>query len=141
MNEINEILDDFEFLDNWEDKYQHLIDLGKKLPPLDICFKTDRYKLKGCQSTVYFVTKQNADGKLLFYANSDALIVQGLIAILLKVFSNKKPSAILDVNINFLNEIGLDNHLSPTRKNGLHSMINKIKEEAKLRVSDFEKNT
>ena len=139
MNEINEILNDFEFFDTWEDKYQHIIDLGRKLTPIDECFKNDEYKLKGCQSTVYFITKENPDGTLNFSANSDSFIVQGLIALLLKVFSNKQPSDILNTNINFLSTIGLENHLSPTRKNGLHSMIEKIRTEAKSRVDHFDK--
>ena len=138
MNEINEILSDFEFFDTWEDKYQYIIDLGKKLTPLEDRFKQDEYKLRGCQSTVYFITKENSDGTLSFFANSDAFIVQGLIALLLKVFSNKYPSEILKININFLNKIGLENHLSPTRKNGLHSMIEKIRAEAKSRIDSFE---
>tara|TARA_B100000579_G_C22207914_1_gene565913 strand:- start:100 stop:519 length:420 start_codon:yes stop_codon:yes gene_type:complete len=139
LNEINEILSDFEFFDSWEDKYQYIIDLGKKLTPIEDRFKRDEYKLKGCQSTVYFITKENPDGTLRFFANSDAFIVQGLIALLLKVFSNKHPLEILKININFLTKIGLENHLSPTRKNGLHSMIEKIRAEAKLRIDSFEK--
>jgi len=139
LNEINEILSDFEFFDSWEDKYQYIIDLGKKLTPIEDRFKRDEYKLKGCQSTVYFITKENPDGTLRFFANSDAFIVQGLIALLLKVFSNKDPVEILKININFLTKIGLENHLSPTRKNGLHSMIEKIRAEAKLRIDSFEK--
>ena len=138
MKEIEEILSEFNFLEDWEDKYQHLIDLGKHLEPLDEKYKNEKYKLKGCQSTVYFVTKDNSDGTISFFANSDAFIVQGLIALLLKVFSNKYPSEILKININFLNKIGLENHLSPTRKNGLHSMIEKIRAEAKSRIDSFE---
>ena len=138
MSEINEILDDFEFLDNWEDKYQHLIDLGKNVPPIKDSFKNDKYKLNGCQSKVYFVAIENSDGTLTFHANSDALIVQGLIAILLKVYSNKNPREILRIDTDFLNKIGLDSHLSPTRKNGLFSMINKIKTEAESRVTSFD---
>ena len=138
MDEINEILNDFEFFDSWEDKYQYIIDLGKKLSPLEERFKQDEFKLRGCQSTVYFITNENSDGTLSFFANSDAFIVQGLIALLLKVFSNKYPSEILKININFLNKIGLEQHLSPTRKNGLHSMIKKIRAEAKSRIDSFE---
>ena len=138
MNEIEEILNDFEFLDSWEDKYQHLIDLGKNVPPIEDCFRNNNYKLKGCQSTVYFITRENSDGTLSFFANSDAIIVQGLIALLLKIYSNKNPSEIIKIDTNFLSKIGLDNHLSPTRKNGLFSMIDKIKSEAKLRVPSFD---
>ena len=135
MEEIDEILNEFSFLDDWEDKYQHLIDLGKELKPLDEKYKNEKYKLKGCQSTVYFVTKDNSDGTISFFANSDAFIVQGLIALLLKVYSNKTAECILETNISFLSEIGLESHLSPTRKNGLSAMLNKIKSEANLRIS------
>jgi len=96
--------------------------------------KKDEYKLKGCQSTVYFLTKENSNGTLKFVADSDAFIVRGLISILIEVFSDKTPKEILNTDINFLNEIGLQNHLSPTRKNGLSSMLEKIKQEASLRV-------
>ena len=135
MKEIEEILSEFNFLEDWEDKYQHLIDLGKHLEPLDEKYKNEKYKLKGCQSTVYFVTKDNSDGTISFFANSDAFIVQGLIALLLKIYSNKTAECILETNISFLSEIGLESHLSPTRKNGLSAMLNKIKSEANLRIS------
>ncbi len=138
MREIEEILSEFNFLDDWEDKYQHLIDLGKELKPLDEKYKNETYKLKGCQSTVYFVTKENSNGTLSFLANSDAFIVQGLIAILLKVYSNKFPKQIIETNTSFLQKIGLETHLSPTRKNGLSSMINKIKSEASIRLNNYE---
>ena len=136
MEEIDEILSEFNFLDDWEDKYQHLIDLGKELKPLDEKFKNETYKLKGCQSTVYFVTKDNPDGSLCFFANSDAFIVQGLIALLLKIYSNKYPKEILETDTSFLQQIGLESHLSPTRKNGLSAMLNKIKSEANLRLKN-----
>ena len=135
MKEIEEILSEFNFLEDWEDKYQHLIDLGKHLEPLDEKYKNEKYKLKGCQSTVYFVTKDNSDGTISFFANSDAFIVQGLIALLLKIYSNKTAECILETNISFLSEIGLESHLSPTRKNGLSAMLNKIKSEANLRIN------
>ena len=135
MKEIEEILSEFNFLEDWEDKYQHLIDLGKHLEPLDEKYKNEKYKLKGCQSTVYFVTKDNSDGTISFFANSDAFIVQGLIALLLKVYSNKTAERILETNISFLSEIGLESHLSPTRRNGLSAMLNKIKSEANLRIN------
>jgi len=134
LEEIDEILNEFSFLDDWEDKYQHLIDLGKELKPLDEKYKNEKYKLKGCQSTVYFVAEDNSDGSVRFLANSDAFIVQGLIALLLKVYSNKTPKKILETNTGFLQQIGLESHLSPTRKNGLSAMLNKIKSEAHLRL-------
>ena len=134
MEKIEQIIEDFNFFDNWEDKYEYLVDIGRNLPSLDEEMKKDEYKLKGCQSTVYFLTKENSNGTLKFLADSDAFIVRGLISILIKVFSDKTPKEILNTDINFLNEIGLQNHLSPTRKNGLSSMLEKIKQEASLRV-------
>ena len=134
MDKIEQIIEDFNFFDNWEDKYEYLVDIGRNLPSLDEEMKKDEYKLKGCQSTVYFLTKENSNGTLKFVADSDAFIVRGLISILIDVFSDKTPKEILNTDINFLNEIGLQNHLSPTRKNGLSSMLEKIKQEASLRV-------
>ena len=134
LDEINEILNDFNFLDDWEDKYEYLIDLGKKLPQINQNYKIDSNKLKGCQSTVYFIVKDNENGTLSFFADSDAAIVNGLIAILLKVYSNKLPSEIINISTEFLKIIGLDSHLSPTRKNGLDSMIKRIKLEAHKRI-------
>ena len=133
MSEINQIIKDFEFLDSWEDKYQLIIDMGKSLPHMDDEYKVDSNKLKGCQSTVYFITQNNKD-TLSFMANSDAFIVQGLIALILKVFNNKTPTQIMNTELSFLKEIGLDQHLSPTRKNGLSAMIRRIKHEAKLKL-------
>ena len=134
MEKIEQIIEDFNFFDNWEDKYEYLVDIGRNLPSLDEEMKKDEYKLKGCQSTVYFLTKENSNGTLKFVADSDAFIVRGLISILIDVFSDKTPKEILNTDTNFLNEIGLQNHLSPTRKNGLSSMLKKIKQEASLRV-------
>ena len=134
MSEVDEIIKDFEFLDSWEDKYQMIIDMGKSLPDLESRYMTDKYRLKGCQSTVHFVSELNEDKTLSFRANSDAFIVQGLIALLLKVYSNKTPKKILETNAGFLQQIGLESHLSPTRKNGLSAMLNKIKSEAHLRL-------
>ena len=133
-NQINELINDFSFFENWEDKYQYLIDLGRNVPAMNEELKIDENKLKGCQSVVYFSNLYNNDGSITFMANSDAAIVQGLIAIMLKVFSGKKPQEILDININFLEKIGLDEHLSPTRKNGLSSLISSIKKAAKLKI-------
>ena len=134
MTNIDEIIENFNYFEDWEDKYEYLVDLGKKLPNLDQKMKIDENKLKGCQSTVYFITIDNFDGTLKFIADSDAFIVKGLISILINLYSDKTPKEILNTDTNFLNEIGLQNHLSPTRKNGLSSMLNKIKHEASLRV-------
>ena len=132
--QISELIDDFSFFENWEDKYQYLIDLGRNVPKMDEKLKVDENKLKGCQSVVYFSNSVNNDGSINFMANSDAAIVQGLIALMLKVYSGRKPQEILDIDIKFLEQIGLDEHLSPTRKNGLSSLISSIKNAAKLKL-------
>ena len=132
--QISELIDDFSFFENWEDKYQYLIDLGRNVPKMDETLKVDENKLKGCQSVVYFSNSVNNDGSIDFMANSDAAIVQGLIALMLKVYSGRKPQEILDIDIKFLEQIGLDEHLSPTRKNGLSSLISSIKNAAKLKL-------
>ena len=132
--QIAELIDDFSFFENWEDKYQYLIDLGRNVPKMDETLKVDENKLKGCQSVVYFSNSVNNDGSINFMANSDAAIVQGLIALMLKVYSGRKPQEILDIDIKFLEQIGLDEHLSPTRKNGLSSLISSIKNAAKLKL-------
>ena len=132
--EVNELIEDFSYFESWEDKYQYLIDLGRSVPKMDESLKIDQNKLKGCQSVVYFSNFFNSNGTITFVANSDAAIVQGLIALMLKVFSEKKPQEIIDTNINFLEKIGLDEHLSPTRKNGLSSLITSIKNAAKSKL-------
>ena len=132
--QIAEVIDGFSFFENWEDKYQYLIDLGRNVPKMDETLKVDENKLKGCQSVVYFSNSVNNDGSINFIANSDAAIVQGLIALMLKVYSGRKPQEILDIDTNFLKQIGLDEHLSPTRKNGLSSLISSIKNAAKLEL-------
>ena len=132
--EIDELIENFSFFESWEDKYQYLIDMGRNVPPMADDLKIDENKLKGCQSVVYFSNTYNDDGTITFMANSDAAIVQGLIALMLKVFSEKQPQEILDVDISFLKQIGLDEHLSPTRKNGLSSLVSSIKNAAKIKI-------
>ena len=132
--EIKELVEDFSFFESWEDKYQYLIDMGRNVPQMDDRLKIEENKLRGCQSVVYFSNTFNDDGTITFIANSDAAIVQGLIALMLKVFSEKKPQEILDIDITFLKEIGLDEHLSPTRKNGLSSLVTSIKNAAKIKL-------
>jgi len=132
--EIDELIEDFSFFESWEDKYQYLIDLGRNVPQMADDLKIDENKLRGCQSVVYFSNSYNDDGTITFIANSDAAIVQGLIALMLKVFSEKKPQEILDTDISFLKQIGLDEHLSPTRKNGLSSLVSSIKNAAKIKL-------
>ena len=133
--EVNELIEDFSYFESWEDKYQYLIDLGRNVPKMDESLKIDQNKLKGCQSVVHFSNFFNNNGTITFIANSDAAIVQGLIALMLKVFSEKKPQEIIDTDINFLEKIGLDEHLSPTRKNGLSSLITSIKSVAKSKLA------
>ena len=132
--EIDELIEDFSFFESWEDKYQYLIDMGRNVPQMADDLKIDENKLRGCQSVVYFSNSYNDDGTITFMANSDAAIVQGLIALMLKVFSDKKPQEILDTDISFLKQIGLDEHLSPTRKNGLSSLVSSIKNAAKIKL-------
>jgi cysteine desulfuration protein SufE len=122
----SEIIDEFGFLDDWEDRYQLLIDLGRRLPPLPAEYQTEEYRLRGCQSVVHFAAKTQ-DGEITFHAGSDAAIVQGLIALLLRVYSDRTPEEIRDTEAEFLSEIGLDSHLSATRKTGLASMLTAIK--------------
>ena len=122
----SEIIDEFGFLDDWEDRYQHLIDLGRMLPPLPAQYESEEYRLRGCQSVVHFAA-ETQDGEITFHAGSDAAIVQGLIALLLRVYSGRTPSEIRETGAGFLGEIGLDSHLSPTRKTGLASMLTAIK--------------
>lgn len=133
--EIDSLVEDFSFFDSWEDKYEYLIDLGRNVPVMDNSLKIDDNKLKGCQSVVYFSYSFKSDGTIEYIANSDAAIVQGLIALMLKAFSNRKPQEIIDIDINFLQKIGLDEHLSPTRKNGLSSLVSSIKNVAQVKLT------
>ena len=122
----SEIIDEFGFLDDWEDRYQLLIDLGRRLPPLPPQYANEEYRLRGCQSVVHFAAEAE-DGEIIFHAGSDAAIVQGLIALLLRVYSGRTAVEIRETEADFLSEIGLDSHLSPTRKTGLASMLTAIK--------------
>ena len=130
MNSIkaiqDEIIEEFSLFEDWMQRYEYMIELGKSLPLINNDYKTDKYIIKGCQSKVW--VHANLDGdKLKFTADSDAIITKGIIAILIRVFSNQSPSEILNSNSNFIDEIGLKEHLSPTRANGLVSMIKQIK--------------
>ena len=133
-SEIDDLIEDFSFFESWEDKYQYLIDMGRDVPPMADHLKIEENKLRGCQSVVYFSHVVNDDDTITFIANSDAAIVQGLIALMLKVFSGKSSQIILDTDLHFLKEIGLDEHLSPTRKNGLSSLVSSIKNVAKIKL-------
>ena len=130
-----EIVDEFEFLDDWMDRYQHIIDLGRKLPDFPQTYQTDAYKVRGCQAQVWLRAEQR-DGKLYLQAISDAAIVSGLIALLLRAYSGFAPRTILDAGHGFIDEIGLAEHLSPTRGNGLHAMIRTIRQHAVAAYTD-----
>lgn len=120
------IIADFSVYEDWMDKYTYLIELGNELEPIDTSYKVDQNLIRGCQSRVWL--QQRMEGDLLFFeAESDALIVKGLVALLLKVFSGRTPQEILDSEPYFIDEIGLKQHLSPTRSNGLMSMVRQIK--------------
>lgn len=121
-----EIIDEFSLFDDWDERFQYVIDLGKSLPLIDEKYKTEENTIKGCQSKVWLHAKME-DGRVVFTADSDAIITKGIIAILIRVFSNQKPEAILEADTDFIETIGLKEHLSPTRANGLVSMIKQIK--------------
>lgn len=127
INEAQEeVIEEFSDFDNWMDKYQLLIDLGNEQEPLPAEYKTDSNLIDGCQSRVWLQCDM-VDGKLVFRAESDALIVKGIIALLIQVLSNHTPDEILDADLYFIDKIGLTQHLSPTRSNGLLAMIKQIR--------------
>lgn len=121
-----EIVDEFAMFEDWMQRYEYMIDLGKSLPIIDAQYKTDDNIIKGCQSKVW-VHAELEDNKLVFTADSDAIITKGIIAILIRAFSNQKPADIIEANTDFIDEIGLKEHLSLTRANGLVSMIKQLK--------------
>ncbi|MDJ0928449.1 MAG: SufE family protein [Gammaproteobacteria bacterium] len=133
MSDINtaqqELIDEFQFFDNWMDRYQYIIDMGRKLPPFPEQAQTDDNLLKGCQSRVWLITNPS-DDRLEFQAISDSAIVSGLIAILMRVYSGRRATEILNTPPAFIEAIGLDQHLSPTRSNGLNAMIGAIRRAA-----------
>jgi cysteine desulfuration protein SufE len=124
-----EIIDDFSLFESWEEKYEYLIDLGKKLLPLDENFKTEDYKIKGCQSSVW-IHSSLKDGNVLYDGDSDSIIVKGLVSLMIKVLSGQSPKDIVEAPLEFINEIGLSSHLAQTRSNGLRSMIKQMKMDA-----------
>ena len=121
-----DLIDEFSTFDDWMDRYEHMIDLGKSLPLINTKFKTEDNIIKGCQSKVWLHADLENE-KVVFSADSDAIITKGIVAILIRVFSNQSPNTILNTNTDFIDEIGLKEHLSPTRANGLVSMVKKIK--------------
>lgn len=122
----DEVIEEFADLTDWMDKYQMLIDLGNDLSELDEKYKNDSNLIDGCQSRVWLQCDY-VDGRLIFTADSDALITKGIIALLIQVLSGHTPQEILDADLYFIDKIGLRQHLSPTRSNGLHSMVKQIK--------------
>ena len=130
MNSIQEIqqeiVDEFALFDEWMDKYEHIIELGKDLPLIDGNYKTDENLIKGCQSKVWLHAELK-DGKIIFTADSDAIITKGIVGLVIRVFSNHTPQEIIDADLFFIDQIGLQEHLSPTRSNGLLSMLKQIR--------------
>jgi len=126
----NEIIEEFElFGDDWEGKYEHLIELGKSLPKIKDEYKTEERIIKGCQSKVWLHSEKQGE-QIVYTADSDAIITKGMVALMIRVLSHQKPQAILSANLDFINKIGLTEHLSPTRANGLVSMIKQMKLDA-----------
>ncbi|MBS1932970.1 MAG: SufE family protein [Bacteroidetes bacterium] len=121
-----EIVEEFSLFDSWDDKYEYIIDMGKKLQPLEDEYKVDANKVRGCQSTVWLVADYR-DGRIFFKAESDAIIVKGLISMLIRVLSGQNPDDIINAKLNFIQEIGMTTHLAQTRSNGLLSMVKQMK--------------
>jgi len=127
INEIqSELVDEFSMFDDWMDRYEYMIELGKSMPMIDSQYKKDENLIKGCQSKVWLHAELE-DNKIIYTADSDAIITKGIVSILIRTFTNQSPSEILSADTNFIDEIGLKEHLSPTRANGLVSMIKQIK--------------
>jgi cysteine desulfuration protein SufE len=122
----SEIISEFEMFDDWMDKYNYIIETGKSVPVIDPKYKEDRYLIKGCQSQVWLHASVE-DGRVIFRADSDALITRGIVGMLIRVLSNQQPQDIVNAELSFIDEIGLKEHLSPTRSNGLVNMIKQMK--------------
>jgi cysteine desulfuration protein SufE len=121
-----EIVEEFSLFDSWDDKYEYIIDLGKKLPPLENEFKKDENRVRGCQSTVWLVA-DHKNGKVFYKAESDAVIVKGLISLLIRVLSGHTPDEIINAKLDFIQQIGMTTHLAQTRSNGLLAMVKQMK--------------
>jgi len=122
----DQIVSEFSLFEDWMDKYNYLIELGKSLPLIDPKFKTEQYLISGCQSQVWLHAEYR-NGKVFFTADSDAIITKGIVNLLIRVLSDQPPSDIIDASLSFIDKIGLREHLSPTRSNGLNSMIKQMK--------------
>ena len=127
-----ELVEEFDMFDNWMDRYQYIIDMGKQLPEYPDAWKTEEFKIQGCQSNVW-MNHEHQDDQLIFKATSDAAIVSGLIAVLLRIYSHRTAAEINQTEPHFLADLGLDKHLSPTRSNGLHAMLERIYQVAKAK--------
>jgi cysteine desulfuration protein SufE len=128
INEIqDDIIDEFGMFEDWSDKYEYIIDIGKKLPPLPEQYKTEAYKIKGCQSQVWMHSQLGEDGKVRFEGDSDAIIVKGLIGLLIRVLSGQKPEEVAKADLYFIDKVGMSGHLAQTRSNGLASMVKQMK--------------
>jgi cysteine desulfuration protein SufE len=123
----NEIIEEFSLFGDWMQKYEYIIELGKDLPLIEEQYKTEDHLIKGCQSRVWLHAHTNPEGNLLFTADSDAIITKGLVALMIRVLSDEKPADIAHAQLHFIQSIGLHEHLSPTRSNGLASMIQQMK--------------
>lgn len=121
-----EIIDEFSDIDDWMDRYAYIIDLGNALPPIDEKYKTPSHLIEGCQSRVW-LNAEEIDGKVHYTADSDAIIVKGIISLLIKVLNDHTPDEILNADLRFIDEIGLSEHLSPTRSNGLVAMVKQMR--------------
>lgn len=135
-----EIVEEFSLFDSWDDKYEYIIDLGKKLAPLENQHKIDENKVRGCQSTVWLVADYK-QGKIFYKAESDAVIVKGLISMLIRVLSGHSPDEIMEAKLDFIRQIGMTTHLAQTRSNGLLAMVKQMKNFAlAYKIKDAEKN-
>jgi cysteine desulfuration protein SufE len=126
-----ELTDDFAMFETWEEKYEYLIDLGKKLPTMDPTYKTEDFKIKGCQSSVWIHSRLD-EGRVYFEGDSDAIIVKGLVSLMVMVLNGQKPKDIVDAPLDFINKTGLSSHLAQTRSNGLRAMIKQMKLDASV---------
>ena len=127
----DEIIEEFEGLTDWMDRYAYIIDLGNTLPEYPESEKTPQNLIEGCQSRVWIDARQERDGRITFQADSDAMIVKGIVALLMRVLNHRTPDEILDADLYFINNIGLQEHLSPTRSNGLVAMVRQIRDYAR----------
>lgn len=135
-----EIAEEFSLFDSWDDKYEYIIDLGKKLSPLEDQYKIDENRVRGCQSIVWLVADYR-DGKIFYKAESDAVIVKGLISMLIRVLSGQSPDNIIQAKLNFIQQIGMTTHLAQTRSNGLLAMVKQMKNFAlAYKIKDAAKN-